>query len=451
MTGPSATRGSTSTEPGAPESIALPRNPNQRDTRSGATFWPARRNCIPPPPTVIPPRHQKKRGGRGGQVTSAKQIATSLHREAGRAEIKAQAVHQLIYGDRTQPSERIHVCMGRTLNELRSRHKTDTLASQAASKTQSMRKTSKPICETCILVEDTPTRPATLAAYISRHKVGDVEVIDGFEVGPASHSISENLTRLSLALGELTGDQCHHANVECPFMIYELAGEEGDTCVLTENAGTQHNVELWFAQGHPNDPPSPSTDICSSNNRHEELAAHQYYLVTDRQSAYLNVLMKCFFSTEYATLIRAAKAGWWVQGIQSCFLGLATVWKLQVDAHLDEKDYEVCVITCGGEFHGGELYLPDLDVCFEWSIFLLAVSLTLLTWPSSRYNPGDIVIFRSPYLYHTIGPWEPLTMVSESKTMPERVSWVRFTHSDTVNYLKGRNWRPELEMGFDHM
>ncbi|KAK0434253.1 uncharacterized protein EV420DRAFT_1654112 [Desarmillaria tabescens] len=311
MTGPSATRGSASAEPGAPESIALPRNPNQRDTRS-----------------VIPPCHQKKRGGCGGQVTSAKQIATSLRREAGRAEIKAQAVHQLIYGDRTQPSERIH---------------TDTLASQAASKTQSMRKTSKPICETCILVEDMPTRPATLATYISRHKVGDVEVIDGFELSEVQKMVQitqESVRKTRLHKPELTGDQRHRANVECPFMIYELAGEEGDTCVLTENAGTRHDIELWFAQGHPNDPPSPSTDICSSNNHHEELAAHQYYLATDRQSAYLNALMKRFFSMEYATLIRAAKAGRWVQGIQSCFLSLATVWKLQVDAHLDEKDYE---------------------------------------------------------------------------------------------------------------
>jgi len=45
------------------------------------------------------------------------------------------------------------------------------------------------------------------------------------------------------------------------------------------------------------------------------------------------------------------------------YLGLAMVWKLQVGIHLDCKDWELCMIVCSGNFTGGALYLPDLDLC----------------------------------------------------------------------------------------
>lgn len=53
----------------------------------------------------------------------------------------------------------------------------------------------------------------------------------------------------------------------------------------------------------------------------------------------------------------------------------------------------------------------------------------------SRYAPGDIVIFRSPYLYHGISPWIPSPMVPSNTCTPGRVSWVHFTHADVVEKL----------------
>ena len=45
------------------------------------------------------------------------------------------------------------------------------------------------------------------------------------------------------------------------------------------------------------------------------------------------------------------------------------------------------------------------------------------------YQAGDIVIFRSPYLFHAIGPWTPGPMMPGDACMPGRVSWVHFTHA----------------------
>ena len=44
--------------------------------------------------------------------------------------------------------------------------------------------------------------------------------------------------------------------------------------------------------------------------------------------------------------------------------------------------------------------------------------------------PGDIVIFRSPYLFHAIEKWKPGPMLPHHTCTPGRVTWVHFTHSD---------------------
>jgi hypothetical protein len=62
-----------------------------------------------------------------------------------------------------------------------------------------------------------------------------------------------------------------------------------------------------------------------------------------------------------------------------------------------------------------------------------------------RYNPGDIVIFRSPYLFHAISPWTPGPLLPEHTCTPGRVSWVYFSHADVVNVLadKKEGWFAE--------
>ena len=79
---------------------------------------------------------------------------------------------------------------------------------------------------------------------------------------------------------------------------------------------------------------------------------------------YLDWLVELNASKEHVKLKQSAKARcWYMECKNGCFLGLATVWKCQVGVHLDKKDYELCVITCGGNFVGGTLYLPNLNLC----------------------------------------------------------------------------------------
>jgi hypothetical protein len=91
-----------------------------------------------------------------------------------------------------------------------------------------------------------------------------------------------------------------------------------------------------------------------------------YQQATAKQALYLNKLLEKLAPKEWSRLKKAQEAGQWYQDEEdSCFLGLATIWKLQVGCHLDSKDFEFSVITCGGNFTGGKLYLPDLDLCLE--------------------------------------------------------------------------------------
>jgi hypothetical protein len=68
----------------------------------------------------------------------------------------------------------------------------------------------------------------------------------------------------------------------------------------------------------------------------------------------------------HAKLEKCARAArWYTELDKGCTTGLATVWKCQVDPHIDGQDWELCIIVCGGNFTGGHLYLSDLDLCLE--------------------------------------------------------------------------------------
>jgi hypothetical protein len=96
------------------------------------------------------------------------------------------------------------------------------------------------------------------------------------------------------------------------------------------------------------------------------MKARNYLYATEQQASYIDKLLEATAPKEHARLKRVAKAGrWYTELDERCFLGLATVWKLQVGCHLDANDWELCVITCAGNFRGGQLYLPDLGLCLS--------------------------------------------------------------------------------------
>jgi len=96
-------------------------------------------------------------------------------------------------------------------------------------------------------------------------------------------------------------------------------------------------------------------------------------LANEAQRKYLDILLMTFAPKEYAELRKSSDAGrWYVDDDAGCTLGLATVYKLQVGLHLDEGDWELCITVCGGNFHGGHLYLPDLNMCLTYVSLVLS-------------------------------------------------------------------------------
>ncbi|KAK0191928.1 hypothetical protein F5146DRAFT_1135653 [Armillaria mellea] len=246
------------------------------------------------------------------------------------------------------------------------------------------------ITDTCIIIEDCPN-PKTLVAYFSNHINPEGQVIrDGFmdyEVRQFLSVTQQAVHELPLHPPDSSADKRHQSDAVYPFMEYDAVSAD-ETIIrrmlvidTTVNPGANKDMSIYFL--------------------------NHLLICFNQQSILLNALTKKFYPTE------------WIPENQSCFLGLAMVWKLQVDAHVDERNWHLCTITCGGNFMGGALHLPDLDVSLE-------------------YKPGDIVIFRSSMLYHSIGEWIPGIMHEGDPCTPGCVSWVHFTHASVVQHLGGK-------------
>lgn len=222
---------------------------------------------------------------------------------------------------------------------------------------------------------------------------------------------------------------------------------------ITESVGTLHMVQCWGEQGKPvskvllmlytmltlpqHNPGIPSADLRGHGSADRMKEARAYLYATELQSNYIDKILAANDPEMYNILRGSANASRWYTELNAgCTVGLATVWKCQVAPHIDRHDWELCVIVCGGNYSGGHLYLPDLDLCLEYGFFSDFKSPYL--YFIYRYKPGDIVIFRSPYLYHGIGPWEPGPMLPGHTCTPGRVSWVHFTHEDVVEHMVGK-------------
>jgi len=105
-------------------------------------------------------------------------------------------------------------------------------------------------------------------------------------------------------------------------------------------------------------------DLQEKGSASDAREARTYVAAIAPQQKYLDMLLKIYAPREYVELKKSwAASHWFTENPEGCTLGLAMVWKLQVGVHLDCKDWELCMIMCGGNFTGGALYLPDLDLC----------------------------------------------------------------------------------------
>ncbi|KAK0435843.1 hypothetical protein EV421DRAFT_1739903 [Armillaria borealis] len=226
------------------------------------------------------------------------------------------------------------------------------------------------IDHSCIVVDDSEV-PQTLVAYLSSHSdPHGVEVQDGFKDIEVSCFVSvtqQAVSELSMHPPGVGGDKRHLSDATFPFMEYDVENSDGSFDLHTECVGVRHDCESWFEQGHKNVDPIPSADLLQTSSTHRARSATRYSINIDQQSSLLNAHVEHFFLKEYTTLNRVAAAGRWIPENRSCFLGMATIWKLNVNAHIDRNDWNICALTCGGNFVGGQLHLPDLNVILqEW-------------------------------------------------------------------------------------
>ena len=90
---------------------------------------------------------------------------------------------------------------------------------------------------------------------------------------------------------------------------------------------------------------------------------------------------------------------------RACFQGLVVVRNLAAQPHKDGSDYKKgwVAMCCFGDFTGGELVIPVLGMKF-------------------RFQPGDVIFFRSTLLEHYVLPF-----------IGDRTSLVFFTHHNLMN------------------
>ncbi|PBK90549.1 hypothetical protein ARMGADRAFT_1032543 [Armillaria gallica] len=322
------------------------RNVGRTRTRSGQAPFLSKSACIPPCPASIPPRYASAHGGSSTSVPSMSCCKKAIERELEQAEKKARRIYDYIMGGGCR-SATVLQCPSVTMDSLTSRSFGAATTAAAHACATSMDTSDHPlITDSCIIVKDCPN-PKTLVAYFSNHLNPEGQVIqDGFMDYKVRRFLSvtqQAVHELPLHPPDSSVDKHHQSDTDYPFMDYDAVSAD-------------------------------------------ETIIRRMLVIDTTMNPGANKDMR------------------WIPENQSCFLGLAMVWKLQVDAHADECDWHLCTITCGGNFMGGTLHLPDLNISLE-------------------YKPGDIVIFRSSMLYHSIGEWIPGIIHKGDPCTPGCVSW----------------------------
>ena len=97
---------------------------------------------------------------------------------------------------------------------------------------------------------------------------------------------------------------------------------------------------------------------------HAALAVKYYYTVTHDVSELLGTYFSVAFPEEHARYREAFDAGVWHLEDPGPWLGRALVYKLQVKPHRDALDGGPTAMFNVGQYEGGRLYYPCLDLKF---------------------------------------------------------------------------------------
>ena len=109
----------------------------------------------------------------------------------------------------------------------------------------------------------------------------------------------------------------------------------------------------------------PSSDLRGKTAT--KMAASRYYIYASREiSLILEEMFRKSFPDFYRTHKKAFEAGKWYAEAEGAWLGLAIVYKLQTNSHIDKSDgnYPVAIF-CLGQYEGGFLDFPDLNLRFK--------------------------------------------------------------------------------------
>lgn len=80
----------------------------------------------------------------------------------------------------------------------------------------------------------------------------------------------------------------------------------------------------------------------------------------------LKKMFEILFPKEFKKFQKAFEAGVWEEADPGPWLGHAIVYKLQVDAHLDQRDMNPTASFPCGYYTGGELQVPQLPTKFTY-------------------------------------------------------------------------------------
>jgi hypothetical protein len=145
----------------------------------------------------------------------------------------------------------------------------------------------------------------------------------------------------------------------------------------------------------------------------------------------------------------AFDAGVWFTDDPGPFLGRAVIYKLQGRLHKDRYDVGPSVSFPVGQFTGGEMLFPQLNLKLQW--VQLDYILEFLN-TCCRYSPGDFCIFYSSFIYHKVAPFTPLPQTSAQAAeniTPGRIGSVFFFPKNSLRILEGkpRRWAYETAFG----
>jgi hypothetical protein len=95
---------------------------------------------------------------------------------------------------------------------------------------------------------------------------------------------------------------------------------------------------------------------------HGALGVRYYFQATAEVAEALSAYFAIAFPKEYAKYKEAFDAGVWYLEDSGPWLGRVLVYKLQVKPHVDRSDGGPTAIFNVGQYTGGELYMPDLNL-----------------------------------------------------------------------------------------